>query len=55
MQCEQTCRLEKRLCCELQQQMEERDKSIAILDDALYKSRLTLQVCVTCDTLHANM
>ena len=40
---EQTCRLEKRLSSELQQQLDERDKSIAILDDALYKSRLTLQ------------
>jgi hypothetical protein len=40
---EQTCRLEKRLVLDLQSQVDERDKSIAILDDALYKSRLSLQ------------
>jgi hypothetical protein len=43
VQSEQVSRLEKRLSSELQLQVEERDKSIAILDDALYKSRLSLQ------------
>jgi hypothetical protein len=43
VQSEQVSRLEKRLSSELQLQIEERDKSIAILDDALYKSRLSLQ------------
>jgi hypothetical protein len=43
VQAEQMCRLEKRLSSELQLQIDERDKSIALLDDALYKSRLALQ------------
>jgi hypothetical protein len=43
VQTEKLSRLEKRLSSELQLQIEERDKSIAILDDALYKSRLLLQ------------
>lgn len=43
VQTEKMCRLEKRLSAELQAKLEEQEKSIGILDDALYKSRLTLQ------------
>jgi hypothetical protein len=43
VQTEKMSRLEKRLSAELQVKLEEQEKSIGILDDALYKSRLTLQ------------